>query len=330
MIREAIIAIVDEQRDLTEEEAAATMQEIMGGEATEAQFGALVTALRLKGESVDEITGMAKVMREHALPVWIEAQPLLDTAGTGGSRKIFNASTAAAFVAAAGGAKIAKHGNRAMTSKSGSADFLEALGAEIALSSEQVADCVEQCGIGFMFAQAFHPAMKFAGPLRPQIGIRTVFNILGPLTNPAHAKSHVMGVADVELGRTMAGVLARFEMRHAIVVCGAPTTTFEVRGTEISEGQLTPESIGLTRHAPEEIVGGDAEENAAIMRQVFASEGPVAVRDLICANAGAGLYATGLASSVRQGVEQAKALIESGEAAARVASFVEATRRVAG
>ena len=182
--------------------------------------------------------------------------------------------------------------------------------------------------------------MKFAGPLRPQIGIRTVFNILGPLTNPAHAKSHVMGVAHVELGRTMAGVLARFEMRHAIVVCGddglddisvcAPTTTFEVRGTEISEGQLTPESIGLTRHSAEDIVGGDADENAAIMRQVFAGEGPVAVRDLICANAGAGLYVTGLASSVRLGVEQAKALIESGEAAARVGAFVEATRRVAG
>jgi anthranilate phosphoribosyltransferase len=340
VIREAIIAIVDEQRDLTEDEAAATMQEIMGGEATEAQFGALLTALRLKGESVDEITGMAKVMQQHALPVRIEAQPLLDTAGTGGSRKIFNASTAAAFVAAAGGAKIAKHGNRAMTSKSGSADFLEALGAEISLSPQQVADCVEQCGIGFMFAQAFHPAMKFAGPLRPQIGIRTVFNILGPLTNPARAKSHVMGVANVELGRTMAGVLARFEMRHAIIVCGddglddisvcAPTTTFEVRGTEINEGQLTPESIGLTRHAAEEIVGGDAEENAEIMRQVFAGEGSVAVRDLICANAGAGLYVTGLASSVRDGVKRAKALIESGEAAARVASFVEATRRVSG
>lgn len=340
MIREAIVAIVDERRDLTEAEAAATMQEIMAGEATEAQFGALVTALRLKGESVDEITGMARVMREHSLPVRIEAQPLLDTAGTGGSRKVFNASTAAAFVASAAGAKIAKHGNRAMTSKSGSADFLEALGAEISLTPEQVAECVDQCGIGFMFAQAFHPAMKFAGPLRPQIGIRTVFNILGPLTNPAGAKSHVMGVANVELGRTMAAVLARMEMRHAIVVCGddglddisvcAPTTTFEVRGATVSEGRLTPESIGLARHAPEEIVGGDAEENAAIMRRVFAGEGPLAVRDLICANAGAGLYVTGLASSVRQGVEQAKAVIESGEAAARVASFVEATRRAVG
>ncbi|MDP6605354.1 MAG: anthranilate phosphoribosyltransferase [Dehalococcoidia bacterium] len=340
MIREAIIAIVDERRDLSEQEATAVMHEIMGGEATdvtEAQFGAFVTALRMKGESVEEITGMAKAMREHALRVEIEARPLLDTAGTGGSRKIFNASTAAAFVAAAGGAKVAKHGNRAMTSKSGSADFLEALGAEIALTPEQVASCIDRCGIGFMFAQSFHPAMKFAGPLRPQIGIRTIFNILGPLTNPAGANSHVMGVATPELGRTMAAVLANLGIRHALVVTGedglddisvcAPTTTFEVRGSEVTEGNLTPEQIGLSRHSPDEIEGGDAERNAEIMRQVFAGEGPVAVRDLILANAGAGLYVTGLASSVRVGVDQAKDLVANGDAAARVAAFVEATRR---
>ncbi len=337
MIREAIIAIVDEGRDLSEDEATAVMHEIMGGEATEAQFGAFVTAMRVKGESVDEITGMAKAMREHALPVHIEARPLLDTAGTGGSHKIFNASTAAAFVAAAGGAKVAKHGNRAMTSQSGSADFLEALGAEIVLTPEQVASCVEQCGIGFMFAQSFHPAMKFAGPLRPQIGVRTVFNILGPLTNPARANCHVMGVATPELGRTMAAVLAKLGMRHAIVVCGddglddisvcAPTTTFEVRGGDVTEGQLTPEQLGLSRHSPDDIEGGDAEQNAAIMRRVFAGEGPAAVRDLILANAGAGLYVTGLASTVRQGVDQAKELVANGDAAARVAAFVEATRR---
>ncbi len=337
MIREAIIAIVDEGRDLSEEEARAVMDEIMGGEATEAQFGSFVTALRMKGESVDEITGMAKAMRSHALSVEIDARPLLDTAGTGGSNKVFNASTAAAFVAAAGGAKVAKHGNRAMSSKSGSADFLEALGAEIALTPEQVAACVEQCGIGFMFAQSFHPAMKFAGPLRPQIGIRTVFNILGPLTNPARANSHVMGVANPELGRKMAGVLARMEMRHAIIVSGedglddisvcAPTTTFEVKGSEITEGQLTPEGLGLARHAAAEIVGGSAEENAALMREIFAGGGPEAVRDLIAANAGAALYVSSIAASVRQGVDQAKDLIKNGDAAARVAAFVEATRR---
>ena len=337
MIREAIIAIVNEGRDLSEDEAHAVMDEIMGGEATEAQFGSFVTALRIKGESVDEITGMAKAMRSHALSVEIDARPLLDTAGTGGSNKVFNASTAAAFVAAAGGAKVAKHGNRAMSSKSGSADFLEALGAEITLTPTQVAACVEQCGIGFMFAQSFHPAMKFAGPLRPQLGLRSVFNILGPLTNPARANCHVMGVANPELGRKMAGALARMEMRHAIIVSGedglddisvcAPTTTFEVKGTAISEDQLTPEGLGLARHDTAEIVGGSAEENAALMREIFAGEGPQAVRDLIAANAGAALYVTGLASNVRQGVDQAKDLIKNGDAAARVAAFVEATRR---
>ena len=339
MIREAIIALVDEGRHLTEDEAARCMRDIMDGEASEAQFGAFVTALRLNGESVDEITGMAKVMREKSLRVEVEARPLLDTAGTGGSQKLFNASTAAAFVAAAGGAKVAKHGNRAMSSRSGSADFLEALGAEIALTPEQVAGCIERTGVGFMFAQAFHPAMKFAGPLRPQIGVRTVFNILGPLTNPARANCHVMGVANVELGAKMAGALSALDMRHALVVCGddglddisvcAATTMFEVKGEQVSEQRITPADIGLTQHQPDEIVGGSPEENAAIMRTVFAGEGHEAVRDLICANAGAGLYVTGLAATVKQGVEQAQQLIDSGDAAARVAAFVEATRRVA-
>ena len=339
MIREAIIALVDEGRHLTEDEAAGCMRDIMDGEASEAQFGAFVTALRLNGESVDEITGMAKVMREKSLRVEIDARPLLDTAGTGGSQKVFNASTAAAFVAAAGGAKVAKHGNRAMSSRSGSADFLEALGAEITLTPQQVASCIERTGVGFMFAQAFHPAMKFAGPLRPQIGVRTVFNILGPLTNPARANCHVMGVANIELGAKMAGALSAFDMRHALVVCGddglddvsvcAATTMFEVKGDQVSEQRITPADIGLAQHQPDEIVGGSPEENAAIMRSVFAGEGHEAVRDLICANAGAGLYVTGLAATVKQGVEQAQQLIDSGDAAARVAAFVEATRDAA-
>ena len=339
MIREAIIALVDEQRHLSEEEAAACMREIMEGEASEAQFGAFVTALRLRGESVEEITGMARVMREKSLHVHVEARPLLDTAGTGGAHKQFNASTAAAFVAAAAGAKVAKHGNRAMSSRSGSADFLEALGAEISLTPAQVSECIERTGIGFMFAQAFHPAMKFAGPLRPQIGIRTVFNILGPLTNPAGANCHVMGVANRDLGERMASVIAALGVRHALVVSGddglddisvcAPTTAFEVRGDEISERRITPAELGITQRDPSEITGGTAEENAAILRSVFAGNGPQAVAELISANAGAGLYVTGLASSLKQGVEQAREQIESGDAAARVAAFVEATRRVA-
>ncbi|MBM3138747.1 MAG: anthranilate phosphoribosyltransferase [Chloroflexi bacterium] len=348
MIKEAIAALVDERRDLTEAEASEVMAEIMragtegaeGVRATEAQFGAFVTALRLKGESIDEITGMARAMRAYALKVEVDARPLLDTAGTGGSRKKrFNASTAAAFVTAAAGAKVAKHGNRAATSRSGSADLLEALGAHIALTPAQVAECIRRCGVGFMFAQSMHPAMKFAGPLRPQIGIRTVFNILGPLTNPAGASCHVMGVPDVALAEKLAHVLARLEMRHALVVSGAdgldditvtgPTTVFEVRAGAVTRSEITPGQIGLSTHRPEDLVGGTPQENAALLRQIFNAEGPPAVRDLVLANAGAGLYVTGLAASIRQGVEMAQEAIRTGDAAARVGAFVEATRRVA-
>lgn len=348
MIREALIALVDEGRDLTEVEAAEAMREMMraglegaeGEQATPAQFGAFVTALRLKGETVEEITGMAKAMREHALRLEVKASPLLDTAGTGGSRKVFNASTAGAFVAAACGAKVAKHGNRAMTSQSGAADFLEALGAQVALGPAQVAECIEKTGMGFMFAQTFHPAMKFAGPLRPQLGFRTVFNIMGPLTNPAGAKCHVMGAANVELAEKLANVLARLDMRHAIVAAGdgnvddisvtGPTEIFEVKANAVTRRRITPFDLGLTVHDPSEIQGGTPQENAALLRSVLAGNGPVALRDMIAAQAGAGLYVTGLASSLRAGVEMALRAIEEGDAAAKVAAFVEATRRAAG
>lgn len=347
MIREALIALVDERRDLTEQEAAEAMREMMragleseGEKATPAQFGAFVTALRLKGETVAEITGMARAMREHALRLDVKVAPLLDTAGTGGSRKIFNASTAGAFVAAACGAKVAKHGNRAMTSKSGAADFLEALGAQITLGPAQVAECIEKTGMGFMFAQTFHPAMKFAGPLRPQLGFRTIFNIMGPLTNPAGAKCHVMGAANAELAERLANVLARLDMRHALVAAGdgnvddisvtGPTEVYEVKANTVTHRTITPFDLGLTVHKPEDIEGGTAQENAAIMRSVFAGDGPLAVRDLIVAQAGAGLYVTGLAASLRSGVEMSIRAIEEGDAAAKVAAFVEATRRAAG
>ncbi|MFA7248922.1 MAG: anthranilate phosphoribosyltransferase [Dehalococcoidia bacterium] len=349
MIKQALAAIVDERRDLTEHEAQESMREIMraglaeadGERATEAQFGALVTALRMKGETVDEIVGMARAMREHSLHVEVSAKPLLDTCGTGGSnKKVFNASTAAAFVAAGAGAKIAKHGNRAMTSQSGSADLLEALGAVVTLGPEQVAQTIEKTGVGFMFAQTFHPAMKFAGPLRPQLGFRTVFNILGPLTNPAGAACHVMGVPNAALAETLANALARLGMRHALVVSGedgldditvtGPTTVFEVRGDVVSQRTVTPFDLGLTVHSAAEIEGGTPEQNAQIFRDVLAGEGPLAVRDLIVAQAGAGLYVTGLAASLRQGVEMAIHAIDEGDAAAKVGAFVEATRRAAG
>ena len=349
MIKQALAALVDERRDLTEAEAMESMREIMRaglveGEAeraTEAQFGAFVTALRLKGETVDEIVGMARAMREHSLHVQVNVKPLLDTCGTGGSnKKVFNASTAAAFVAAGAGAKIAKHGNRAMTSQSGSVDLLESLGAVVTLGPEEVAQTIEKTGVGFMFAQTFHPAMKFAGPLRPQLGFRTIFNILGPLTNPAGAQCHVMGVPNAQLAERLAHALARLGMRHALVVSGedglddisvtSPTTVFEVRGDAVTQRTITPFDLGLSVHTAAEIEGGTPDQNAQIFRDVLAGRGPVAVRDLIVAQAGAGLYVTGLASSLRQGVEQAIQSIDSGDAAAKVGAFVEATRRAAG
>ena len=349
MIKQALAAIIDEHRDLTEVEAAESMREIMragvaelqGEMATEAQFGALVTALRMKGETVDEIVGMARAMREHSLHVEVSVKPLLDTCGTGGSsRKVFNASTAAAFVAAGAGAKIAKHGNRAMTSQSGSADFLEALGAVVTLGPAQVAQTIEQTGVGFMFAQTFHPAMRFAGPLRPQLGFRTIFNILGPLTNPAGAACHVMGVPNVPLAEKMAHALARLGMRHALVVTGAdgldditvtgPTTMFEVRGDVVTRREVTPFDLGLSVHPASAIEGGTPQQNAQLLRDVFAGRGPAALRDLIVAQAGAGLYVAGLASTLRDGVDRAKQAIDEGDAAARVGAFVEATRRAAG
>jgi len=348
VIRDALIALVEERRDLTRAEAAEAMREMMragledpqGEVATQAQFGAFMSALRLKGETVEEITGMAQAMREHALRLEVRAQPLLDTAGTGGSKKVFNASTAGAFVAAAAGAKVAKHGNRAMTSNSGAADFLEALGAQIALGPAQVAECIEKTGIGFMFAQTFHPAMKFAGPLRPQIGFRTVFNILGPLTNPAFAKCHVMGAATPELAERLARVLANLEMRHAIVASGegnvddisvtGPTEIYEVRANAVSHRTITPADLGLDLHRADEVVGGDAKENARIFREVLAGEGVPVIRDMIVAQAGAGLYVTGLAASLKDGVKMAIDAIEEGDAAAKVAAFVEVSRRAAG
>ncbi|MYH42005.1 MAG: anthranilate phosphoribosyltransferase [Chloroflexi bacterium] len=339
-IRSAIAALVEERRDLGEAEAQAAMREIMEGEATPAQLAAFLVALRLKGESVDEIVGMARVMRAHVRPVEVDRGPLLDTCGTGGSgMKSFNVSTAAAFVAAGAGALVAKHGNRAATSRSGSADLLEALGAELALEPEAVAACIERTGVGFMFAQAYHPAMRHAAGPRRELGVRTVFNLLGPLTNPASASARVLGVPGAEIGERLARALARLGVRHALVVSGeegldeisiaGPTTVFEVRGEEVSRRTVAPADLGLPVHPLEDVRGGTAEENAALLRSVFSGDGPPAVRDFVVANAAAGLYAAGLASSLRQGAEQAREAIESGDAAARVGAFVEATRRLA-
>ena len=330
MIRDAIAKLVD-QHDLTEQEAAACMEEIMSGEATPAQFGAFVTALRLKGETVDEIVGMARVMREKALRVSV-AGPLLDTCGTGGDAKgTFNVSTAAAFVAAGAGARVAKHGNRAMTSACGSADVLEALGAKIDLPPEGVVACIEQAGFGFMFAQAYHPAMKFAAAPRREIGVRTVFNILGPLTNPADAELRLLGVADAALAEKMAQVLARLGTKHALVVHGedgldevsvsATTLLYEVKDGRVTSSTLHPNDIGLPVHLRDAGRGGSPEENAKALRGVLAGEaGPL--RDFTLINSAAAIVAADLASDFREGLSLATEAIDSGAAREKLEAFV--------
>ena len=330
MIAEAIAKLVD-GRDLTEEQAGACMEEIMAEQATAAQFGAFVIALRLKGETVDEITGMARTMRDKSLRVHVDG-PLLDTCGTGGDGKAtFNASTAAAFVAAGAGAKVAKHGNRAMTSACGSADVLEALGAKLAVSPEDVMKSIGEVGFGFMFAQAFHPAMKFAAGLRREIGVRTVFNILGPLTNPAGAEMQVLGVASAELGEKLANVLLNLGTKHALVVfgedgfdevsLGAPTTVHEVQDGKVRSYTVTPEDMGVVTQKPDAVGGGVAEENAKALRAVLSGDaGPL--RDFTLINAAAALVAGDLASDLNEGMQVAAKSIDSGAALEKLDAFV--------
>jgi anthranilate phosphoribosyltransferase len=330
VIREAIGKLVDGS-SLSEEEAAAVMNEIMSGEATPAQFGAFVTALRLKGETVDEIAGMARVMREKALHVSV-AGPLLDTCGTGGDHQgTFNVSTAAAFVCAGAGLRVAKHGNRAMTSACGSADVLEALGARIDLTPEQVAECLERAGMGFMFAPAFHPAMKFAAGPRREIGVRTVFNILGPLTNPAGASAQVLGVAEPSLADKMAQVLGRLGCGHALVVHGedgfdevsisGATQVCELTGGDVRRYKVEPLEMGLTPASAEDVRGGSPEENAAALRRVLSGE-KGARRDFTLMNAAAGLVAGGKTATMAEGVALAAESIDSGAAREALERFV--------
>jgi len=331
MIQEAIAKLVERQ-DLTEDEASSCMDEIMTEQATPAQFGAFVVALRLKVETVDEIAGMARVMREKSLHVRTEA-PLLDTCGTGGDGKAtFNASTAAAFVAAGAGAHVAKHGNRAMTSECGSADVLEALGAKLATSPEDVMLSIGECGFGFMFAQAFHPAMKFAAGLRREIGVRTVFNVLGPLTNPAGAQHQVLGVASTELAETLAGALLKLGTQHALVVHGedgfdevslsASTTVFEVQDGVVRTYTVAPEDLGVERQSPSAVRGASADENAKALRGVLSGDqGPL--RDFTLINAAAALVAADLASDLKEGMKAAAESIDSGSALDRLDAFVK-------
>ncbi len=334
-MQQALEALVNERRDLREEEASRVMREIMSGQATSAQIGAFLTALRLKGETVEEITGMARVMRENALRVEVEGL-VVDTCGTGGdAQDTFNVSTGAAFVAAGAGARIAKHGNRAMSSSCGSADILEALGARIDLGPEDVAACIIEVGIGFMFAQVFHPAMKHVAGPRRELGVRTVFNILGPLTNPAGAQAQVLGVANTNAGAKLASVLRRLGTRRALVVHGedgvdelslsGPSTVWDVRNGSITQMALCPEDVGLTRSPLATIRGGTPQENAAALRRVLGGErGPL--RDVIVLNAAAALVAADIAGTFQSGVHLAEKAIDSGAALKGLDEFVRFTR----
>ena len=335
MIREAIARVVAGE-DLTREEASAVMEEIMSGTATPAQWGALVVGLRLKGETVAEIAGFATTMRRFATLV-SPNRPVVDTCGTGGDgHHTFNISTTAAFVAAGAGATVAKHGNRSMSSQCGSADVLEALGVHLALSPKQVETCLDEVGIGFMFAQLYHPAMKFAAGPRREIGIRTIFNVLGPLTNPAGAHAQVVGVASEPLVRTMAEVLALLGTHHALVVHGdddmdeisicAPSAVAEVKNGEVRTFHVTPEDFGLVRANLSDIRGGDAPTNAAVTRRVLGGEtGPH--RDVVLLNASAALVAAGLACDLAEGIERGARSIDSGAAAERLDRLIAVSQR---
>jgi len=330
MIKEAIQALVS-GHSLTAEEAASVMEEIMRGEATPAQIGAFVTALRLKGETVDEIVGLASVMRAKATRV-MTAGPVIDIVGTGGDGlHTFNISTTAAFVVAGAGLNVAKHGNRAMSSQCGSADVLEASGVRIDLNAEQVQRCLQEVGIGFMFAPTFHPAMKYAAAPRREIGIRTVFNILGPLTNPARVGAQVMGVADGSLVEKLASVLQGLGCHHALVVHGedgldeititGKTRVCELKDDSIKGYSITPEDFGLSRAGLDDLRGSSIEENAALLRRILAGA-PGAQRDVVLMNAAAGLLAGDRVETLQQGVDLAREVIDSGHALAKLEQLI--------
>jgi anthranilate phosphoribosyltransferase len=336
MIKEAIVTLVS-GNSLTTEQAAMVMGEIMDGEATPAQFGSFVTALRLKGETVEEIAGMARVMREKSVPVSV-AGPMVDTCGTGGdASKTFNISTTAAFVVAGAGVKVAKHGNRGMSSGCGSADVLDALGVRIDLGAPEVERCLENVGIGFMFAPVFHPAMKYAAPSRREIGIRTVFNILGPMTNPASAQSQLLGVFEESLVMKMAQVLCLLGCRHALVVhgedgldeitLGGKTTVCELKGEEISRYYIDPEDFGFPRTGLSSLRGGPPQENADILRRVLRGEkGPY--RDIVLVNAAAALVAGDLATDLEKGVRLASEAIDSGRAMEKLEGLITLSQQI--
>jgi len=331
--------------DLSAEETAEVLAEIMHGEASETQIAGFLIALRTKGETVPELAGLARTMRALAAHVPTERDDLLDTAGTGGGRSTFNVSTTAALIAAGAGCAVAKHGNRSATSKSGSADLLEALGARIDLAPEAVAGCIEETGFGFMFAPAHHQATRFVVPVRRELAVRTIFNLLGPLTNPAGARRQLIGVSDARFVETMAGALAQLGVDRALVVASedgldeisasAPTQVIEVNGEEISRYVLDPQAVGVEHDADpahaDEGRGGTPQENALITRAILEGQGAAGGRPagegLAVINAGAAIYAAGRAETIAAGVEAARAALADGRAAAALERYVQASRR---
>jgi anthranilate synthase/phosphoribosyltransferase len=340
-IQEAIAKVIDRQ-NLTEAEAESAMTQIMQGQATPAQIGAFLTALRMKGESVSEITGCARAMRRSAVPVRPHRkETLVDTCGTGGDGAgTFNISTTAAFVVAGAGQPVAKHGNRSISSQSGSADVLEALGVNLDLTPDQVAACVDEVGLGFLFAPKLHPAMKYAIGPRRELGVRTIFNLLGPLTNPASAPTQVLGVYDPALTETLARVLGALGSEAAFVVHGAGgldelTTTGPNRVSALRDGRVEtrtfdPADLGFSRARPSELRGGDARENAAITQGILSGKLDGARHDVVVLNAAAALVASGRAQTLPEGIRVAKDSLDSGAAGRVLDELIEFTRSVGG
>jgi anthranilate phosphoribosyltransferase len=324
--------------DLSQDQAGTVLAEIMAGNGSQTQIAAFLIALRTKGETVDEIAGLAATMRALATPVPTRRPDLLDTAGTGGGRRTFNVSTTAALVAAGAGCAVAKHGNRSATGLSGSADVLESLGARIDLTAADVGRCIDEVGFGFMFAPAHHAATRFVIPARGELAVRTIFNFLGPLTNPAGARRQVVGVSDPAYIEVLAGALARLGCDRALVVSSAdgldemstsaPTHVVEVNGDELRRYDVAPADVGLAEAPASAISGGDPAANAATATAVFAgAEGPDT--DLVLLNSGAAIYAAGRADDLRSGVELARETIASGAAAATLEQYVRISGELA-
>ena len=336
MIKEAIIKLSKKQ-DLAYAEAEAVMDEIMSGQATPVQMSAYLTALALKGETIDEITASAAGMRAHCIKL-LHNLDVLEIVGTGGDcSNSFNISTTSSLVIAAGGVPVAKHGNRAASSKSGAADVLEALGVKITLTPERSAEILKKINICFLFAQNYHIAMKYVAPIRKELGIRTVFNILGPLSNPAGANMELMGVYDQSLVEPLAQVMANLGVNRGMVVYGqdsldeismcAPTSVCEIRDGKFTSYEITPEQFGYERCEKGALTGGTPAENAEITKAILKGEEKGPKRQAVCLNAGAALYIVGKAASIEEGVKLAESLIDSGAALKKLEEFVEETNK---